>query len=205
MVPVHAQEQYSVSTDKLVYNVGENVTIYISPAPPNGFVNFTWMVYVTKPDQSRVSPLFKLPLAPGSQAAATLVADIVGQYRVDLVFEKGTNCTARAFVMCDLQVMATCYFQAGENQSLKFIPIAAAIVLIAAVVLLVLRTRKKKIKEEYLKGQDSEEDANHKQSVNSGVVTDLDPKADRHFSSSDPWCAHTIILISVHKSQLQLV
>jgi len=161
MVPVHAQEQYSISTDKLVYNVGENVTIYISPAPPNGFVNFTWIVWVTKPDGLRVSPLFKLLLAPRWQATATVVADIVGQYRVDLVFEKGNNCAARQFVMCDLQLMATCYFQVGGNQAPKsqstrqellaayVVPIAIIVVVIVTVPWLVLRTRKKKFKEQY--------------------------------------------------------
>ena len=111
VVPVHAQEQYSISTDKLVYNVGETVTIYVSPAPPN-FGVYPWIV-VTKPDQSQVR--LDLELAGLGQATTRLVADIVGQYTVDLWFQAvGPNATPR--------LMATCYFQAGGNQTLKFQP-----------------------------------------------------------------------------------
>jgi hypothetical protein len=123
MVPVHTQEQYSISTDKPAYNVGETVTIYVNPTPPNGFGVYPWIV-VTKPDQLQVHldlEIWSNNLTLG-QVTTRLVADIAGQYRVDLVFEKGNDCAARQFVMCDLQRMATCYFQAGGNQTLKLQP-----------------------------------------------------------------------------------
>ena len=74
---VSAQSQNSVWTDKTVYNVGETVTIYVSPPPPNFGVS-EWLV-VTKPDQSQV----RLDLA-GGQQSTTMIADMVGHYRVGL-------------------------------------------------------------------------------------------------------------------------
>jgi hypothetical protein len=152
VVPVHAQEQYSISTDKLVYNVGENVTIYVSPAPSN-FGGYPWIV-VTKPDRSQVH--LDLELGALSQATTTLVVDIVGQYRVDLWVERFMNDSA--VPNATPRLMATCYFQAGGNQTLKFQPfqptiqerlaaygvaIAITIVVILAALWLVLRTRKR--------------------------------------------------------------
>jgi hypothetical protein len=152
VVSVHAQEQYSISTDKPVYNVGENVTIYVNPAPSqfpnssNGLSVYLWVwIVVTKPDQSQVSPALGMALAPdcNCSATATLVADIAGQYRLDL-WSEWLTVNGSLAPNTTPQLKATCYFQAGENQTLKFIPIATAIVVIAAVVLLVLRRRKRK-------------------------------------------------------------
>jgi hypothetical protein len=151
VVPVHAQEQYSISTDKLVYNVGENATICVSPSPSqfpsfsNGLWVYRWIwIVATKPDQSQASPALRLPLAaPECGATATLVADIAGQYRLDL-WSGWLTMNGSVVPNATPQLKATCYFQAGENQTLKFIPIATAIVVIAAVGLVVLRTRRKK-------------------------------------------------------------
>jgi hypothetical protein len=122
VVSVHAQEQYSISTDRLVYNVGENVTICVSPAPSNfpleksGLLVSRWVwIVVTKPDQSQVSPALTLPLVHECQATATLVADIAGQYRLDLWVEWLTT-NGSVAPNTTPRLMATCYFQAGGKK-----------------------------------------------------------------------------------------
>jgi hypothetical protein len=137
VVAVHAQEQYSISisTDKLVYNVGENVTICVSPAPSNfpaeqdGLLVTRWVwIVVTKPGQSQVSPALALPSheTPECRATATLVADIAGQYRLDLWYELyatpqtgfvSPNATRE--VLVPPQLIATCYFQADGTGGKK--------------------------------------------------------------------------------------
>jgi hypothetical protein len=148
VVPAHAQEQYSISTDKPVYNVGENVTIYANHAPPN-FGVYPWIV-VTKPDQSQVR--LDLKLAGLGRATATLVADIVGQYRVDLWFLSCCECCG-CCPNSSPELMATCYFQADGNQTLKSqpatqellaaysVPIAMTIVVIVALWLILKSSR----------------------------------------------------------------
>lgn len=69
--------QFTVWTDKPVYNVGETVVIRVSPTPAVG-VSF-WLV-VQRPDGSQA----RLNLSPGQATSTILAGPVTGMYMIEL-------------------------------------------------------------------------------------------------------------------------
>ena len=68
---------HRVWTDKSIYNVGESVTIYVSPTPAIG-VSY-WLI-IHRPDGSR----FRVDLSPGQNTTVIQAGPQVGEYKVEL-------------------------------------------------------------------------------------------------------------------------
>ncbi len=97
LVPAQAQ-QFSISTDRTVYDYGDMATIYIQPAPAIG-VDY-WLI-ITKPDGSQV----QLDVSPGTVDVTTSAGPPPGQYQVELWGQvPGANPTPQVYAQCTYEV-----------------------------------------------------------------------------------------------------
>ena len=97
LAPAQAR-QFSISTDRPVYDYGDIITILIRPAPGIG-VDY-WMI-IAKPDGSQV----QLNLSPGTVDVTTSAGPPPGQYGVELWGQvPGVNPTPEVYAQCTYEV-----------------------------------------------------------------------------------------------------